>query len=116
MSDSISSDLLAQYRHSHDHGAAVARQAAKQLLDVVPSEALAQRIRDRIEASFADSNVVDLHLWDIGPSARACIVSVAAATPAAPATYRDALASIASLQHVTVEVHRLAADDARVAS
>lgn len=94
----------------------LSRQAAKQLLDVVPSEALAQRIRDRIEASFAGSNVVDLHLWDIGPNARACIVSVAAASPAPPATYRDALASIASLQHVTVEVHPLAVDCSRVAS
>lgn len=94
----------------------LSRQAAKQLLDVVPSEALAQRIRDRIEASFAGSSVVDLHLWDIGPSARACIVSVAAVNPAAPANYRDALASIVSLQHVTVEVHPLAVDDGRVAS
>lgn len=94
----------------------LSRQAAKQLLDVVPSEALAQRIRDRIEAAFAGSNVVDLHLWDIGPSARACIVSVAAANPAAPAKYRDALASITSLQHVTVEVHPLCVEDTRVAS
>lgn len=94
----------------------LSRQAAKQLLDVVPSEALAQRIRDRIESSFADSNVVDLHLWDIGPGARACIVSVVAANPAAPATYRDALASITSLQHVTVEVHPLCIEDTRVAS
>ena len=90
------------------------RQAAKQLLDVVPSEALAQRIRDRIETAFVGSNVVDLHLWDIGPSARACIVSVAAANPVAPATYRDALASIVSLQHVTIEVHQLSIDDTRV--
>jgi cation diffusion facilitator family transporter len=94
----------------------LSRQAAKQLLDVVPSQALAQRIRDRIETSFSGSNVVDLHLWDIGPNARACIVSIAAANPSTPATYRDALASIASLQHVTVEVHRLAADDGRGAA
>ncbi len=89
----------------------LSRQAAKQLLDVVPSATLAQRIRDRIEASFAGSSVVDLHLWDIGPGARACIV--AAANPVAPARYRDVLASIASLQHVTVEVNPLAVDDTR---
>ena len=81
------------------------RQAAKQLLDVVPSEALARRIRDRIESTFAGASVVDLHLWDIGPGARACIVSIAAPTPQAPSVYREALVPIASLQHVTVEVH-----------
>lgn len=85
------------------------RDAAKQLLDVVPSEAVAERIKQRIEEQFSGATVVDLHLWDIGPSARACIVSVAAASPAPPAAYRSALASIASLQHVTVEVHPLSA-------
>ncbi|XXX78306.1 CDF family Co(II)/Ni(II) efflux transporter DmeF [Sorangium sp. So ce134] len=83
------------------------RQAAKQLLDVVPSETIAERIRRRIETEFAGAAVVDLHLWDIGPRARACIVSVAAPSPQPPIAYREALASIASLQHVTVEVHAL---------
>ncbi|WP_437634782.1 CDF family Co(II)/Ni(II) efflux transporter DmeF [Sorangium sp. So ce854] len=83
------------------------RQAAKQLLDVVPSEQLAERIRRRIESEFAGASVVDLHLWDIGPGARACILSVAARSPQPPVAYREALASIASLQHVTVEVHAL---------
>lgn len=83
------------------------RQAAKQLLDVVPSEQLAERIRRRIESEFAGASVVDLHLWDIGPGARACILSVAAQSPQPPVAYREALASIASLQHVTVEVHAL---------
>jgi len=85
------------------------RDAAKQLLDVVPSEAVAERIKQRIEEQFSGATVVDLHLWDIGPSARACIVSVAARSPAPPSAYRNALASIASLQHVTVEVHPLSA-------
>ncbi|MDC0680612.1 CDF family Co(II)/Ni(II) efflux transporter DmeF [Sorangium atrum] len=89
------------------------RQAARQLLDVVPSESLARRIRDRIESTFAGASVVDLHLWDIGPGARACIVSVAVPSPLAPSAYRDALVPIASLQHVTVEVHPLSVGDAR---
>jgi cation diffusion facilitator family transporter len=88
------------------------RQAAKQLLDVVPSEGLARRIRERIESEFTGAKVVDLHLWDIGPSARACIVSVAAPAPCAPTTYRAALVSVASVQHVTVEVHALSGGEA----
>ncbi|MGK4008349.1 CDF family Co(II)/Ni(II) efflux transporter DmeF [Sorangium sp. So ce1036] len=85
------------------------RQAAKQLLDVVPSEEITKRIRRRIESEFAGAAVVDLHLWDIGPRARACIVSIAARSPQPPIAYREALTSIASLQHVTVEVHPLPA-------
>jgi cation diffusion facilitator family transporter len=83
------------------------RQAGAQLLDVVPSEPLALRIRDELEARFAGAAVVDLHLWQLGPGARACIVSIASADPRAPAEYRAALASIANLQHITVEVHPL---------
>jgi Co/Zn/Cd efflux system component len=86
------------------------RQAAKQLLDVVPSEPLAQRVRERIESTFAGTSVVDLHLWDIGPKARACIVSIAASDPQPPSTYREALQAVTSLQHITVEVHPLSPD------
>lgn len=90
-------------------GYGLCRQAAKQLLDMVPSEMIAERIRRRIETEFAGAAVVDLHLWDIGPRARACIVSVAAPSPQPPSAYREVLASIASLQHITVEVHALPA-------
>jgi cation diffusion facilitator family transporter len=84
------------------------RQAGAQLLDVVPSPALAERIRERLETQFAGAHVVDLHLWDIGPGARACIVSLAAPEPLTPTACRAALAALTSLQHVTVEVHLLA--------
>jgi len=86
------------------------RSAARQLLDIVPSASLAQRIRSVIEQDFAGAQVVDLHLWDIGPRARACIVSVAAPSPQPPSAYRAALAAIARLEHVTIEVHTLPAD------
>lgn len=56
-----------------------------------------------------DLRAVDLELWDIGHRARACIVSVAARTPQPPIASREALASVASLQHVTVEVPPLPA-------
>jgi Co/Zn/Cd efflux system component len=72
---------------------------------VVPSSNLADRIRSCIEESFSGTQVVDLHLWEIGPQARACIVSVAASSPLPPGAYREALTSIARLEHVTIEVH-----------
>jgi cation diffusion facilitator family transporter len=80
-------------------------QAAKQLLDVVPSQPLVRRLQEHIEATFAGATVVDLHLWEIGPGARACILSIAATEPRAPSAYREALVAVADLQHVTVEVH-----------
>lgn len=88
-------------------------QAAKQLLDVVPSVGLVREIRERIEGQFEGVEIVDLHLWDIGPQARACILSLAATEPLSPQTYRAALDSVADLQHVTVEVHVMPGAGAR---
>jgi Co/Zn/Cd efflux system component len=68
---------------------------------------LAARIRDRIERGFDHTHVVDLHLWEIGPRARACIVSIAAAAPEAACVYRDHLLAHEHLAHLTVEVHAL---------
>jgi cation diffusion facilitator family transporter len=84
------------------------KSAARQLLDVVPSAALAERMRACIEATFAGTEVRDLRLWEIGPHARACIVSLASPSPQPPAAYRRALADVAELELVTVEVHALA--------
>ena len=80
------------------------RQTARQLLDVVPSRELADKIRAGIESSF-DAHVVDLHLWEIGPKKQALILSIAARIPAPLSAYREALAGIADLEHVTIEVH-----------
>jgi len=85
------------------------RDAATQLLDVVPSRILPEQIRRRIEQSFDGAEVIDLHLWDIGPRARACILSIADSAPRPPAEYRDALATVARLEHVTIEVHPIPA-------
>ena len=52
--------------------------------------------------------MIDLHVWDIGPRARACIVSLRASVPRSPAVYRDLIASRERLTHVTIEVHALA--------
>ena len=83
------------------------RAAASELLDVLPSTDLAKSVRDKLETAFDETRVVDLHLWKIGPHARACIVSLAARSPEAPLTYREALASVAHFEHLTIEVHPL---------
>jgi cation diffusion facilitator family transporter len=89
------------------------RGAAKQLLDIVPSGALAERLRSHLETSFAGTRVLDLHLWEIGPGARACIVSLATPAPQPASAYREALASVARLEHLTIEVHDVPAEAKR---
>lgn len=81
------------------------KSAAKQLLDMVPSPELATRIRNRLEA-FSGTEVVDLHVWEIGPKARACIACVVSETARNPLEYADELRNHENLAHVTVEVHR----------
>jgi cation diffusion facilitator family transporter len=83
------------------------RGAAAQLLDVVPSTDLAKTVRERLESVFEETRVVDLHLWSLGPHARACIVSLAARSPEAPTAYREALAAVTHFEHLTIEVHAL---------
>jgi cation diffusion facilitator family transporter len=79
--------------------------AAKQLLDMVPSLERLARIRERLE-NLPGTEVVDLHLWELGPGARACIASVVSTDARSPLMYSEALRRHEGLQHVTVEVHR----------
>lgn len=92
--------VIARWSYGLSHG------AGAQLLDVVPSQDLAAAVRHGLEARFADVRVVDLHVWAIGPHAMACIVAVAATSPRPVATYHEALASIATFAHVTIELHQ----------
>lgn len=80
------------------------RGAARQLLDMVPSSELATRIRQRLEA-VPGTHVVDLHVWEIGPKARACLASVVATELRSPLDYSEELRRHEGLSHVTVEVH-----------
>jgi cation diffusion facilitator family transporter len=81
------------------------RSAARQLLDVVPSTALAERIRDHLQTE-PGTEVVDLHVWEIGPNARACLASLVAVEPRAPSEYAERLRKVTQLAHITIEVHR----------
>jgi cation diffusion facilitator family transporter len=81
------------------------RGAARQLLDVVPSAELAARIRRHLE-DVPGTEVVDLHVWEIGPKARACLASVVVAEARTPLEYAERIRRAESLAHVTIEVHQ----------
>jgi cation diffusion facilitator family transporter len=80
------------------------RGAARQLLDMVPSSDLVGRIRRRLE-EVPGTSVVDLHVWEIGPKARACLASVVTTDGRSPLSYSEDLKQHEDLVHVTVEVH-----------
>jgi len=80
------------------------RGAARQLLDMVPSPALAQAIRRKLE--IGDDRVADLHLWDLAPGRRGCIVSIVSDAPQEIAVYRSLMEDFHDIAHLTIEVQR----------
>lgn len=90
--------------------AGLVRQSSRVLLDMEANPAIAQQIRQRIEAD-ADNRVVDLHLWQVGTGHLALIVSLATHFPRPPAHYRALLGDMPALSHCTFEI--IPCDDAR---
>jgi cation diffusion facilitator family transporter len=84
---------------------ALCRSAAGQLLDVVPSEDLVERVRGALERD-GRTRVADLHLWSLGATGNGCVVTVVSADPAPVADYRRRVLERVALAHLTVEVHR----------
>ena len=73
------------------------------LLDYLPEdEDLPQEIAEIIIREGGE--IADLHVWQLGPGHHGAIVSIIAEQPRAPSYYRNKLAAIHDLSHVTVEV------------
>ncbi|MCS0494242.1 CDF family Co(II)/Ni(II) efflux transporter DmeF [Ancylobacter sp. MQZ15Z-1] len=76
------------------------------LLDVTaPQRGLTRAIRSTLE--HPGVTVTDLHVWQVGPGHHAAVVALRASEPEAPAAYKDSLAHIEGLSHVTIEVNAL---------
>ncbi|MBK7971754.1 MAG: CDF family Co(II)/Ni(II) efflux transporter DmeF [Deltaproteobacteria bacterium] len=90
----------------------LARGSARQLLDAAIEPLRTERLRSALEAE-GTSRVLDLHLWEIGPNRRACVVAVAEHEPREPDHYRARVRAVEDVCHLTVEVHhvRAARDD-----
>jgi Co/Zn/Cd efflux system component len=80
------------------------RGAARQLVDMVESPALAETIRRRLE--IGDVKVADLHLWELAPGRSGCIVSIVTDAPKDTEVYRSLLDGLDEIAHLTVEVQR----------
>ena len=79
--------------------------SARVLLDREMDSPVVQQIRSAIQ-SDGDAEIADLHVWRVGRASHAAVVTVVARNPLTPAAYRERVAGIASLAHVSVEVNR----------
>ncbi|UVM36497.1 CDF family Co(II)/Ni(II) efflux transporter DmeF [Pseudomonas sp. B21-017] len=77
------------------------RDSAAVLLDAT-DEHVAAEIRELLE-STDDVRISDLHVWQVGPRARAAIVSVVATASVSADAIRERLAPVHELSHLTVE-------------
>ncbi|MCD5974894.1 CDF family Co(II)/Ni(II) efflux transporter DmeF [Pseudomonas quasicaspiana] len=66
-------------------------------------EHVAQEIRDIIKQS-GDTKITDLHVWQVGPEARAAIVSVVGNASVTADMIRERLAPVHEVTHLTVEL------------
>ena len=73
------------------------------LLDAGVDGQVRTQLRNAIEAD-ADNRVADLHVWKVGPHHLAAIITLVTHDPRPAAEYRQLLADIPQLQHVTIEV------------
>ncbi|WFS22093.1 CDF family Co(II)/Ni(II) efflux transporter DmeF [Rhizobium rhododendri] len=84
------------------------RDSGRVLLDYQSDdEDLPEEIKDIMTREGVE--ILDLHVWQLGPGHHGAIVSIVADHPHAPSYYREKLAAIHDLSHVTVEVEARAA-------
>lgn len=84
------------------------RDTGRVLLDYLPE---GEDLPDEITAIMVSegAEIVDLHVWQLGPGHHGAIVSIISDRPHTPSYYRGKLAAIHDLSHVTVEVEARAA-------
>jgi cation diffusion facilitator family transporter len=79
--------------------------SARVLLDREMDSPIVTRIRGAVECD-GDAEIADLHVWRVGRESYAAVVMVVAEHPLTPDAYRERLAVIEALGHVSVEVNR----------
>lgn len=90
------------------------RTTAGVLLDQTDTH-VAEEIRERIEKP-GDAFITDLHVWRVGPQARAAIVSVLGDATASADSMRERLEPVHEISHLTVEFRQSHANATSVES
>ncbi|HKM62918.1 MAG TPA: CDF family Co(II)/Ni(II) efflux transporter DmeF [Acidisphaera sp.] len=76
------------------------------LLDVNPDQRVTSELRGAVEA--AGDRVADLHVWRLGPGHLGAILAVQTGEDRDPQFYRERLARVTALSHLTIQVERAA--------
>lgn len=80
------------------------RDTGKILMDISPDDVMADKVR-KVVASAGDQ-LIDLHVWRLGPGHFGAVVSVITRESLrGPAYYHSALRRLNGLSHITAEVH-----------
>jgi cation diffusion facilitator family transporter len=85
---------------------ALMRAAGAVLLDIRPNVELVRAVHDCLEQG--SDRIADLHLWRVGPGHNAVVATIVSHEPQAPSLYKERLANLPGLSHVTIEVERCA--------
>jgi cation diffusion facilitator family transporter len=82
----------------------LATDSARVLVDREMDSPVVARIRSAIETD-GDTEICDLHVWRVGRASYAAVLTVIAQHPLTPAAYRERMAGIETLAHVSIEVN-----------
>lgn len=74
------------------------------LLDRQAPKSLRENVRELIEGDN-DSQVVDLHVWSIGPEIYSAQIALVAHQPRSPAEYKDLIPESLGLVHIAIEIN-----------
>lgn len=80
------------------------RETGQILLDGQANAALVAKVRSLLE-SDADTRIADLHIWQVSESRAAAIISLVTHYPRPVIHYRNLLAPLPELAHITIEIN-----------
>lgn len=83
----------------------LARSAGRTLLDSHDDSALLKVVRSRIQAASPGAEVLDLHVWRLGPGHQGLLVALRGPDLRTPDEYRRLLADVQGLAHITIETN-----------
>jgi cation diffusion facilitator family transporter len=84
---------------------ALLRSTSRSLLDADMDAPVVAEIRQTLRDAPLHSELDDLHVWKVGKSRYACLLSVTTASEATPEYFRSLLKAHEEIVHVTVEVN-----------
>ncbi len=88
------------------------RDTARILLDRKPDSQVQEQVKEILN-SQADTEVADIHVWNIGQDNLVAVVSVVTHSDYKPEYYKSLLKDVTRLKHVTIEVNHCQAGECK---